>query len=1474
MPTQGFQSTPEREYNNACQLYLSCLLTRIIVAFIFLFAARSGIGAEVDAALSVENRTYLFSGRNYGRYISTGSGYELDGSIRSLPGEWLDLPDEYKDGIDAAFYYPPTKRIYMFKNGTYIRIKGSAVEEGYRKPKKLPGGWKGLPESFRDGIDAAVFRGGHSYFFKDNRYVRFTRYQIDRGYRKPRKLPGGWQLERFKAGVDAATMEVDSKKGFFFAGDEYVRLRDTRLYGRNSYAKTANGWKGSRALGSGIYSRIEQESRYINLTDTKRISVSPNSKTRIRSDEVFKRYSMELGINNDDRMVEQSRRLGAAGTIYIRFSKSHKGIPVIGGDFIIAERDQSVTTILGQITESSGVSILPELSKAQVLSSVLDESGVTVYDWDTPGADKVMPTPELVLLGIDKDGQPSDLRLAYRLVVQSVKPRASETVFVDANTGEIIFRASNIMHSSVIGEGDTIFYGRKKFRTELFTSNGQTQYRLRAPSMNNHLQIATSYLKHEGISKVANTIDIVSDTPEFNSIPLQVDNDLDLIFSPIFLATTAHWGTQEVEQYWNKFVPFMPFAKLEVLVSEIADLCPVGGLACYDANKNRINLLVKSSFGVKATKLSTISHEFTHALYSHLVSKFGSGESAVINEGLADLFGWLVHGEPNTPYCNGYIPDYFIEHVNPLRSSFDDRDCNSTNTVCTLRVESSCKLNMSEPYLNSTKQPILYKGKHYMDTSGQCNVATNDYCHHNASLVPYWFYLLYIGGEGTNELGNSYKLNGIGLDDAEKIIAEALLYMMAGPMDFKALREATIRSASNLFGENSKQAVEVRKAWYALGVGDNHDTRSYSPSTLLDKREIDPWPAHLSWEQLDNEVDWDVQVSEIPFNDINPPNDRTQIISLKRTSSVIKNVGISERKIWAGTTVNLNPDSVYYWRVRAKLMSLDPLMPPESWGEWGATQSFKTKKKEPAIVSPVSREMVYPWKAKFNWKSLSGASRYHLLVSESSDVDCKNMSPDNTPGSGVFKVVPSGLGSTDEVHEINLKPGKTYYWWLRVIGPDSIVGGCADGGKPTEFTTEKPSTKLLLPPDKTRVSPFLIPLDWKDVRGASGYRLSVREVGGPSLPVKNSNASKFDYSVSKLGSYQWSVIPVGPQQGLGERSASWDFIADLSLTKPVITEPKNGARVEHGETITFRWSEIPGATRYTLAAYHRDENGRPSGEPSILSTDRFGCNRPEDGSNCLIQSLSQHFNGYCVSVTAYGKGNMVGVESNQICYEVAAPRVQLINPIADAQKVDYRSVQFMWSSAHTPKSYLFWLNKDKSSKCERSGVRDVGTDSRYRLTVQPDTKYCWGVINLNKDGSYGGERTARFKTRRKDEVEPNCKPLKPGNFGSTSITYPPMADVRPIRDDPVILKWNVREDGIKQYRIDTVKFLGGIEIDPELMPYKSKVVDTPNGKKGNREQVNMGSFQNGYYGFIISARTHKNCDWQPNVNAISFGVLR
>lgn len=224
------------------------------------------ISSRIDAAIYVNRHSYFFSGDQFFRFTRTSLDEEY-------PKKISNLPNTFKDGIDAALFYPPNGKIYLFKGDKYVRMSppsngngGLGLEEGRDElmtnsesnntikngfsvdsnyPRDLPGGWKGLPEGFRSGIDAAVYANGKTYFFKGNKYVRFLGTTIDPKYKIPKDLPGGWKIDDFfHKDIDAVFAFPEIKNRIYmFKGGKYIRLNLFRME-KDYPVDLPGGWKG------------------------------------------------------------------------------------------------------------------------------------------------------------------------------------------------------------------------------------------------------------------------------------------------------------------------------------------------------------------------------------------------------------------------------------------------------------------------------------------------------------------------------------------------------------------------------------------------------------------------------------------------------------------------------------------------------------------------------------------------------------------------------------------------------------------------------------------------------------------------------------------------------------------------------------------------------------------------------------------------------------------------------------------------------------------------------------------------------------------------------------------------------------------------------------------------------------------------------------------------------------------------------
>jgi PKD repeat protein len=187
-----------------------------------------------------------------------------------------------------------------------------------------------------------------------------------------------------------------------------------------------------------------------------------------------------------------------------------------------------------------------------------------------------------------------------------------------------------------------------------------------------------------------------------------------------------------------------------------------------------------------ATVLDICGHEFAHGVTGNSARLIYRNESGALNESFSDIFGkaiehfarpnnfsWVVGGDMGTGIRNMELPHTF-------------------------------------------GNPHTYQGRFWFTGSGN-----NGGVHTNSGVQNKWFQLLVEGGSGTNDLFNSYSVQGIGWDSAGAIAYRNLSVYLTPNSDYSDARFYAIQSAIDLYSNCSKAQESVTRAWYAVGVGDN-----------------------------------------------------------------------------------------------------------------------------------------------------------------------------------------------------------------------------------------------------------------------------------------------------------------------------------------------------------------------------------------------------------------------------------------------------------------------------------------------------------------------------------------------------------------------------------------------------------------------------------------------------------------------------
>lgn len=89
-----------------------------------------------------------------------------------------------------------------------------------------------------------------------------------------------------------------------------------------------------------------------------------------------------------------------------------------------------------------------------------------------------------------------------------------------------------------------------------------------------------------------------------------------------------------------------------------------------------------------------------------------------------------------------------------------------------------------------------------------------------SGVFSHWFYILVNGETGINGVGSAYSASGIGLDNAEELIVEAVFNnFLDNTTTYPAIRTAILSAAEALYGECSPEYISTANAWNAIGVG-------------------------------------------------------------------------------------------------------------------------------------------------------------------------------------------------------------------------------------------------------------------------------------------------------------------------------------------------------------------------------------------------------------------------------------------------------------------------------------------------------------------------------------------------------------------------------------------------------------------------------------------------------------------------------
>jgi hypothetical protein len=117
------------------------------------------------------------------------------------------------------------------------------------------------------------------------------------------------------------------------------------------------------------------------------------------------------------------------------------------------------------------------------------------------------------------------------------------------------------------------------------------------------------------------------------------------------------------------------------------------------------------------------------------------------------------------------------------------------------------------------------------------------------------------------------------------------------------------------------------------------------------------------------------------------------------------------KSYYTSTTVDLNPATTYYWRVRA-------FNTADDYSNWSKVSTFRTAYAAPNLTDPIGGVLSMP--ATFNWDAMPGVTSYKIQIS--------------TDAAFKTKVVYVTVYANSYTLTKTLTMGITYYWRVQALG--------------------------------------------------------------------------------------------------------------------------------------------------------------------------------------------------------------------------------------------------------------------------------------------------------------------------------------------------------------------------------------------------------------------------------------------------------
>lgn len=531
------------------------------------------------------------------------------------------------------------------------------------------------------------------------------------------------------------------------------------------------------------------------------VRFSPTAAVRAtEANELMKQY---LGIDGLDNVMKPKHNTTTkTGLTTMRYTQYYKGIKVQYGGAALMVKEGMVSLISSNnYSFAHNPTTVPVLTERQAFDKAIKFIGAKLYKWQIPEEEEFikkstnnpdtsfMPKGELVWMDDLTDGlRDRKMRLAYRFDIYAEKPLSRSDVFIDAASGKVLFKNAIIKHVAATGNsrysGNVAFVTAKPSTTYLLfdSTRGDGVYTL---NLNN----GTSYGAASNYSSTTNTWP----TATIHNIALD-----------------AHWGSEKVYDYWMAEHGRDSWDDMGGILKSYVHYSNNYNNAFWNGSVMTYGDGTGSASGGfdPLVSLDVTGHEIGHGICSATSDLVYELESGAMNEGFSDIWGATIE----------HYADPLETDAQPKKTWYIGEEIGGGTPL----------RRMDFPKLRN--DPDTYGGTYWYNVVGCTPTGANDQCgvHNNSGVLNKFFYLLTMGGSGTNDLAKAYSVTGLGWTKAPEIMYQTEL-VLGSTATYMDCRNASIYVAETLYGVCSPEVKSVTDAWYAVGVG-----AAYVPCSFIE----------------------------------------------------------------------------------------------------------------------------------------------------------------------------------------------------------------------------------------------------------------------------------------------------------------------------------------------------------------------------------------------------------------------------------------------------------------------------------------------------------------------------------------------------------------------------------------------------------------------------------------------------------------